>query len=514
MSVSDQSAVIAFLADPASWAPGVEKVERIDTHGAVVFLGGARALKLKRAVSFSYMDFSTPDKRRAACEAELAVNRRTAPAIYRRVRAVTREAGGALALDGAGTPVDWLVEMRRFEQADLFDRLAESGRLDRALIEDAALALAALHQGAERRHDHGGVASMRRVVAIDSGELARHGVLDETRVERWRTECFGEIARHAALFEARREGGFVRRCHGDAHLRNFVLWEGRATLFDAIEFNDDFAVIDVLYDLAFLLMDLWRRRRPHLANAAFNRYLAATADLGGLALLPLYLSARASVRAHVSLSIAAAQSGGARAAALRRDAADYLDLALAFLHPPPPVLVAVGGLSGAGKSSLARDLAPAVGGAPGAAVLRSDVLRKVLAGVAETVRLPPMAYTDAANDRVYGELRAQALAVLGGGHSVIVDAVHARAEERAAIEDCARQAKVGFVGLWLEAPAGVLSERLRRRRGDASDATVAVLEQQLGYDLGPIGWRRLTAAPDPESVAIAAKRLLPAAGRR
>jgi uncharacterized protein len=508
----DQSAVIAFLADPAHWGPGVEKVERIDTHGAVIFLGGARALKLKRAVRFSYMDFSTLEKRRAACAAELDINRRAAPGIYLRALAVTRESDGTLALDGRGAPVDWVVEMRRFDQAALFDRLAESGGLGRALAEDAGRALAALHRIAARRGDHGGLASIRNVIDIDGDEMARQGVLDPARVQRWRSASLAAIDRHAALLESRRQGGFVRQCHGDAHLGNFVLWEGRATLFDAIEFNDDFAVIDTFYDLAFLLMDLWERRHPALANAALNAYLAQANDLGGLALLPLFLSARASVRAHVSLSMAAVQPDPARAAELRRGAGDYLESALAFLHPPPPLLVAVGGLSGTGKSSLARALAPGIGPAPGAVVLRSDVVRKQLAGVAPTERLPPDAYSEAVNERVFAELRARAMAVVCAGHATIVDAVHARPHERAAIEDCARRAGVGFVGLWLEAPADVLVERLRRRRGDASDATEAVLRQQLEYDLGAITWNRLSAAADEDAVAAAAKRLLPAAG--
>jgi aminoglycoside phosphotransferase family enzyme len=489
-------------------------VERIDTHGALVFLGGDRALKLKRAVSFSYMDFSTVEKRRAACEAELAINRRTAPGLYRCVRAVTREAGGSLAFDGAGAPVDWLVEMRRFGQDALFDRMAEAGRLDHALAEDAGAALAALHRIAERRTDHGGLQSIRDVIAIDSAELARHGALGEARVGRWRTRSLEEIGRHAALLEERRQGGFVRRCHGDAHLRNFVLWEGRATLFDAIEFNDDFAIIDTYYDLAFLLMDLWERRHPDLANAAFNRYLTESEDLGGLPLLPLYLSARASVRAHVSLSMAAVQPDEARAQALRREAGEYLESAWSFLNPAPPVIVAIGGLSGTGKSSLARLLAPGIGAAPGAVVLRSDVIRKRLAGVPENERLPPGAYSEAANERVFAELRAKALAAAGAGQGVVVDAVHARAEERAAIEQCAKRAGVPFAGLWLEGPAEVLAERLRRRRGDASDANEPVLRLQLGYDLGVITWRRLSAAQDLEAVAAAARRLLPAAGKR
>jgi hypothetical protein len=514
--VGDQSEVIRFLADPANWAGAVDRVERIDTHGAIVFLGGERVRKLKRAVRFDYMDFSTPERRRACCEAELRLNRRTAPELYLRVVAVTREADGRLALGGAGEPVDWLVEMRRFDQDTLFDRLVESGRIEPALLEGAADAVAALHALAERRTDRGGAASHRLVIDTNCRELDRAAgkYVEAAKAAALRTRSLAALERLAPLAERRRQDGFVRQCHGDLHLHNICLVDGRPTLFDCIEFNDDFAVIDVLYDLCFLLMDLLHRRRPDLAGIAFNHYLEATADYDGLALLPLYLSMRAAIRAHVSLSMAEVQSEAARAAALRGEARTYLDEALALLDPASAPLLAIGGLSGSGKSTLARAVAPSVGPPPAAVVLRSDTLRKRLFGLAPTARLGPEGYTVEANTRVYAELRARAGRVLAAGHAAIVDAVHARPDERAAVEAVARAAGAEFVGVWLDVPPAVMAARIGERRADASDATVAVLEKQLAYDLGEISWHRLAAGGSLAELTAAVLRLLPGAAKR
>ena len=294
MITEDQAEVIDFLASPATHGGAV--VERIDTHTAIVFLAGTRAWKLKRAVVFDYLDFSTVERRRALCEAEVRLNRRTAPTLYRGVTAVTRNAEGSLALGGSGHPIDWVVEMNRFEQEALFDRLASRGRLDPDLMPQLASAIAGFHLTADPRPDHGGKAGMEWVVDGNAAGFAEFGkFLDPAVSERVTADARRAIARHGALLDARRQSGFVRQCHGDLHLRNIVLLEGRPTIFDAIEFNDEIACNDVFYDLAFLLMDLWRRRLPRHANAVWNGYLSETADLNGLPLLPLFLSCRAAV---------------------------------------------------------------------------------------------------------------------------------------------------------------------------------------------------------------------------
>lgn len=514
--VEDQSEVIAFLSDPASYGDGRAKVSRIDTHGAAVFLVGARAYKLKHAVKLPYMDFSTIARRRAACEAELRLNRRTAPEIYRRLCPVTRAADGELALGGAGRAVDWLVEMVRFDQKLLFDRMAERGELDGALMEQLADVVAAFHAEAERQSGGGGAEALERV--IDNNARAFESftgrVLDAAQARRLTGAARGSLEAHRELIERRRRAGFVRRGHGDLHLRNICLFEGRPTLFDALEFDERLATHDVLYDLAFLLMDLWHRDHRDFANLVLNRYLWHQPELAGLALLPLFLSCRAGIRAHVSASMAEWQDDAAKVESLHDEARAYLALGLEFLTPQAPLLLAIGGLSGSGKTTLARSVAPGLGRPPGAAVLRSDVVRKQIMGVAPTQRLGPEGYERSVTTRTYATLRARAGDALRAGQSVVVDAVHARPDERAALRQVAEDAGQAFLGLWLEAPPAAMAERLKARRGDASDATLAVLEQQLAYDLGEVAWRRIDTGSGIEATAERVTRLLAAGLQR
>ena len=504
MITEDQTLVIDFLA--ATSTHGGVPVEQIDTHASVVFLAGARAYKLKRAVRFDYLDFSTPERRRVLCEAEVRLNRRTAPALYRGVVAVTRQDDGSYALGGTGRAVDWVVEMNRFPQDAVLDRMASAGALDLELMAPLAMAIADFHKSAERRPDHGGKAGMAWVVEGNAAGLTEFGkrCLDPSATHRLADDAGREIERRAELLERRRESGFVRQCHGDLHLRNIVLLDGRPTLFDAVEFNDEISCTDVFYDLAFLLMDLWRRKLPRHANVVWNRYLSETADFDGVALLRLFLSCRAAVRAKTSATAAQLQRDPQRRRELEEMAREYLAMAEDLLHPAHPCLVAIGGLSGSGKSTLAVGLAPSVGAVPGAVVLRSDVNRKRLAGVPPLQRLGPEGYSAPMSDRVYATLAEQAARVLRAGHSVVVDAVYARASDRAIIEDVARRASVPFIGLWLDAPEPLLIGRIAERRHDESDADAHVAVMQRAQDTGDIRWYPLDAGGPATAVLSSA----------
>jgi aminoglycoside phosphotransferase family enzyme/predicted kinase len=515
----NQGEVAAFLADPR--IHGGQPVERIDTHGAMVFLAGDRAYKLKRAVLFPYMDFSTVERRRAACEAEVRLNRRTAPNLYLAAEAVRRRPDGRLALGGAGEVVDWVVVMRRFDSAALLDRMADRGALTEALMRALAEAIAAFHDAAEPRPDQGSADAMAWVIEDNVAELrGEPGLFPVDAVDRLARRSTAALDRVRPLLERRRAAGAVRLCHGDLHLGNVCLidgrLDGRPTLFDCIEFDDRIAAVDVLYDAAFLFMDLEHRGLRRLANVVANRYLELRDGYDGLALLPLFLSARAAVRAKTGASAAAAQGDLAWAAALRTQAADYLERALGFLAPPPPCLVAVGGLSGTGKTTLARALAAELGAAPGAVVLRSDVLRKRLLGLDEGARLGPAGYRADVTARAYATLAERARAVVSAGHAAIVDAVCANPDERAVIERAAREAGVTFRGLWLEADEATLVARVAAR-GDASDATPAVVRRQSGYSLGSVAWARIDARGDVvqtkhRAAAAIAGRKAPRAG--
>jgi len=493
-SETDQADVIAFLASPETWGvPG--PVERIDTHAAIVFLTGGEAWKLKRAVRYPYLDFSTPERRRAVCEEELRINRRTAPDLYLDLAFVGRTKDGALTLN-AGEPVDWLVHMRRFAPECLLDAMAQDGPLPPALMRVLADAIAAFHDRAEVVTCPG-AARVRAVIAGNRASMAAlpADLITGDQRETLYRRSIARLEALAPLLDKRAREGRVRHGHGDLHLANICLWQGRPTLFDALEFDTDLAVTDVLYDLAFLVMDLCRRGLAENANLVLNRYCDRTGEAEGLAAMGLFLSMRAAVRAHVEASAALTQQSPALRAAKAEASRGYLAAALAFLEPAPPRLVAVGGLSGTGKSTLAGTLAACLAPPPGSRWLRTDVLRKTLAGKAPETHLPATAYTPAANRAVYDALFEQARRLLASGMCVVVDGVFARPDERAALAAVARDTGVPFTGLWLTAPPEVLRDRVGARTGDASDADAAVVDRQLGYDLGELGsWHIVDAS--------------------
>ncbi len=501
MSEASQQAVIDFLTDPATH--GGAQVKRVDTHAAIVFLTDRRVLKIKRAVKFPFLDFSTLEKRKAACEAEIEVNRAYAPQIYRGVVAITRE-GSALAVGGTAKPVEWAVEMTRFDDSQTLDHLAEAGKIDGKLADALGRVVANAHANAAVVKDADFAKALREIADQNEQDIvaardlfappAVNALVEATRLALNKTR---------ALLIARERDGLVRHCHGDLHLGNIVRLDSEPVLFDALEFNPAFATIDVLYDLAFLLMDLVERSLTQQANIVFNRYLGETRrdnDLDALAALPLFLSLRAAIRAKVT---AARRDQDAKT---EKSAKDYLALAGKLLLPPAPMLVAVGGLSGTGKSLLARHLAADILPAPGAVWLRSDVERKVMFGVAETDKLPEAAYARDVTARVYASLSLKARRVLAAGHSALVDAVFADPTERAGIAQAANGAP--FRGLFLTADLAVRIQRVGARIGDASDADAAVAQRQEQYDIGASDWYEIDASRAPDETLARARAAL------
>jgi len=510
-----QDEVLAFLARPSSYEPAPDTVKRIDTHAAIIFLAGDFAYKVKRAVTLPYLDFSTLEMREAVCRREVEINRRTAPDIYIGVVAITRGREGALAIGGKGQPVEWAVKMRRFDQSKLLDRLAEQDDLPIEAMSSLADKIAGLHAQARanRRFDHDGAMS-RVVIEPVSKAAGKAPPLIAKREAVGFVRAFQEeLGRNRTLLERRARQGYVRRCHGDLHLRNIVMIGDAPVLFDAIEFDEDIATIDILYDLAFLLMDLWHLDLRAHANAVFNAYIrypeagGPLAALEGLRLLPLYLAARAGVRAMVALDRLAVVKGQERDKA-RQEFIEFFGLASGFLETRGPRLFAVGGVSGTGKTTLARNLAPFVGDAPGALVVRSDVERKRLAGAGETEKLSPRHYTKRATGLVYRSCFAKAEAALAAGHSVILDAVFARRDQRQRARQIADREGVPFAGIWLEAPERKLVERVEGRSGDASDADAGVVRRQLDYDLGDIDWLRVDSGGNAGAVCRNVRRRL------
>ncbi|MEJ1976113.1 MAG: AAA family ATPase [Acetobacteraceae bacterium] len=464
--IPDQAETWAFLQGLAGRPP-------IETQISVVFVGEDTVWKLKRAVRLGFLDFTAVDARRHFLRRELALNAPGAPGLYRDVVPVTRSAGG-LTLGGSGTPIDWVLRMARIPAADFLDVRAEAGPLDPAMLDALGDMVAAAHGRLAPESLDDPAAAMRRSVQTNAQAALASG-LPPSAVAIWRQAALARAERCAPLFAQRAAAGLVRRAHGDLHLGNICLWQGRPVPFDALEFDETMATIDLGYDLAFLLMDLDRRAGRAAANRVLNRYVARTGDAGLVALLPLFLSRRAMVRAHVA--------GGAVGA-------DYLAAALSHIQPTPGCVVAIGGLPGAGKSTLARALAPGLGPAPGALVVRSDEVRKRLHGVAPEQRLPPAAYSGEANQRVDAELLESVRQA--GDHAVIVDATFLDVGLRQAVAGIGRP----FVGIWLEAPLDELARRVAARSGDASDATPDVLRRLAVRSPGAGDWHRVEADSD------------------
>lgn len=489
-----QDRIFAALTDSATH-PGVR---RIDTHAASVFLQGRRALKIKRAVQFPFLDYSTLEKRKAACEEELRINRPLAPQIYHRVVAITDESDGSVKVDGPGRPIEYAVEMSRFDESRTLDHLAKAGPLDANFASAAADAIVASHATATRSDGEAWVSSIPGLIDGNSNGLRTGNHFEAGEIARLGTASLTMFRGLRALLIERGRQGFVRRCHGDLHLANIVSIDKKPVLFDAIEFDAQIATIDVLYDLAFTLMDLLRHDQRYAANIVLNRYLAATPpeNLDALSALPLFMSVRAAIRAQVAL--ARLKPSHSSNPGIADDARRYFGLARALIHPPAPRLIAVGGLSGTGKTILARALAPVVTPQPGAVVLRSDVVRKQMFGVEETHKLPASAYTPEVTARVYDMLAQHARRVLAQGHSAIIDGVFAREDERDAVAALARERNVPLSGLFLVADLATRQARIGGRRGDASDATQEVAALQEHYNIGQVGWATIDASGTQE----------------
>ena len=489
-----QERVFAFLSDPTAHPD----VRRIDTHAASVFLEGNRALKIKRAVRFPFLDYSTLEKRKAACEEEIRINRPFAPHIYHRVVAINEARNGSLTVGGDGTPIEFAVEMSRFDEQQTFDHLATAGPISPELAADIANAISASHAIAARADVTRWVESILGLIDGNTKGLRSGATFPNEEVDDLGDASHQAYVRLRDLLEERGKQGFVRRCHGDLHLANIVSIGGRPVLFDAIEFDAKIASVDVLYDLAFPLMDLLRYDQTLAANIVLNRYLTTTAieNLNALALLPLFMSLRAAIRAQVLL--ARLNRPKSDRAGILDEARIYFKLARSLILPPAPRLIAVGGLSGTGKSVLARGLAPFVAPQPGAIVLRSDVVRKQLFKEDETKRLPSNAYRPEIGKQVYATLLERARQALRQGHSVIVDAVFAQEAERAAITKMAGELGVPLTTFFLVADLAARRVRVGRRQGDASDATVEVVALQERYNIGYVGWTIVDASGTPE----------------
>jgi len=505
---TNQQQVIEFLSDPASYAHASEGVRRIETHGAVLFLVGDEVYKIKRAVRYPYMDFSSLGKRESACRTELSINKPNAEKIYLDVVPIVREADGGFALNGEGEVIEWAVHMRRFDDNQLLSQLVSKDQLTPALACELAAVLARYHSKAKPLIAAGAASRFEQVMYELHQFFGSESGLPESACQYFNDQTSKRLIQVRSELERRGERGFMVRGHGDLHLGNIVIIDGHPVLFDALEFNESLATVDVLYDLAFLLMDLLVQGCQPQANLILNRYLyecARPENLSGLEALPLFLAVRAGIRSMVARQQEVLTGHGPNKAL---NASRYLEHANSFLTASSVCLMAVGGLSGTGKTTLARDLAPAIGGVVGAVHLRSDLERKALFGVSETSRLPTDAYTSDASRKVYASLFAKAEQVLKAGQAVIIDAVFLEKEDRQAVQQIAQERQVPFLGFWLETSRAEMHQRIISRQADASDATPEVADRQLERALGQMTWTVIDSSGEAQQTLAQAQLFL------
>ena len=498
---SHEQRIIAFLSDPASYPDRPLNIDIRETHGARVFLAGDYAYKVKKPIRLPYLDFSTLEKRAEFCRRELEINRPAAPDLYLGVIPITREGDGRLAFAGAGPVIEWVLQMKRFPQEMLFDQLPREIIGERATIESLADAVISSHLAATPVKTGDGPRRIEMLIRqLSASFTAAPDIFDAADADRFTFEASAQLTAARLCLRFRGRAGYIRRCHGDLHLRNILLLDGRAVLFDALEFDEELATIDTLYDLAFLLMDFHHRDMAAIAVRLLNRYLylsGAKADIYGLKALALFLALRAGIRAMVNADLARQKTGDEREAAVDR-ARGYFQAALQYLHPPAPFLIAVGGFSGTGKTTLAAALAERLALPFGCLHFRTDLERKAMFNVTETERLPAGSYTRETSDKVYARVLDKARIALKSGQRVVVDAVFSTEAEREAVEKIARRLNIPFTGLWLDADEATLAARVTGRRNDASDATADVVRQQLARGAGTMQWRKINAGGSPQ----------------
>ncbi len=482
-----QQRLVRRLLDPARYPHGAQAVEHIETHISHLLLAGDYAYKIKKPLNLGFLDFTRLADRAHFCAEEIRLNGRLAPDIYLR-RVAIAGTPEAPQIDGAGPPIEYAVEMRRFPQEALLDRRLAAGELAPELMDALALRIARFHASAARAKADSPYGHPPTVIQPMRENFAQFDPLPAADPLRRRLEGLAvwTEARFTALretLERRLADGFVRECHGDMHLGNIAVWKDTLIIFDGIEFNAELRWIDVVSELAFLTMDLDARDAPAYARRVLNGWLEQSGDYAGLALLRFYQVYRCMVRAKVHAIRAAQPEGVARerAAATAR-VEDYVRLAQSYTAAAQPQLVITHGFSGSGKTWAARRLVEA----RGFVQVRSDVERKRLHGLAAEARtdsgLQEGIYSAPASDATYARLAELAAAILEAGFPVVVDATFLERERRQAFARLAAQQGVPFHILDLVAPRAVLEARIRDRHAsgaDASEADLAVLDRQL-----------------------------------
>lgn len=488
LTLERQAALVAALADPVCYPHPVGTVQHLETHISHILLAGDYAYKIKKPLNLGFLDFTSLARRHACCLEEVRLNQRLAAALYLDCIPICGSVENPRLGGETGEALEFAVQMRRFPQEALLDHGLEQGVLQPYHIDRLARQLAAFHTDSARAEPataFGTPAQVHHPVAENFTQIRPllHDPADLARlaaIEAWTVAHYAQLQ---PVLAARKAGGWIREGHGDLHLGNMILRDGDILIFDCIEFNEDFRWIDVMNDLAFLLMDLHRRGVPRFAWRLLNGYLEYSGDYGGLAVLPYYQAYRAMVRAKIAaIRQGQADLDAAARVAIQQECRAYLALAQAFTRPPQPFLLITHGVSGSGKSYLSSHLAETLG----AIRLRSDVERKRLFGMSPLAdsgsALNQGLYTAEAGRRTYEHLRTLADELLTAGYPVLVDATFLEVAQRQPFRALAQEHGVPFVLLVCGADPATLRDRVGRRKAsgtDAAEADLGVLEQQL-----------------------------------
>jgi uncharacterized protein len=470
--------LIKALCEARAYDHGVATVRSIETHISWVLLTGQFAYKIKKPVNFGFLDFSTLEKRRFYCHEELRLNQRLAADWYLDVVPITGHPDHPK-MDGIGEAIEYAVKMLQFPSPQTLRELAESDELSTDEIDQITSIIVDFHGTIEKADEqshygdwHWFVENFDHIRPLLDDRLQ---LLQLVTIETWSRD---EWTNKSPLMQRRKQQGYVRECHGDLHLGNMILINGKVILFDCIEFNPMLRWIDVISEVAFLVMDLLHLGYDSYAYRFLNRYLQETGDYHGLALLRYYLVYRALVRAKVALLLMAQNADADVCVQARSEYAVFANLAERFTKDSRTVLIISHGFSGSGKSMFASQLAEKIG----ALQIRSDIERKRLFGysaqAATCSGIDSGVYTQEAGQKTYLRLVELAKIVLEAGFSTIIDAAFLKAEQRNLFWQLASECHVQFFIIDFQAPDETLCERIRQRQNDASEATVDVLHQQ------------------------------------
>jgi len=462
----------------------VDACELIETHISWVILTGEYVYKIKKPVNLGFLDFSTLDKRKFFCDEELRLNKRLAPEIYLDVVKVI-ESQNNLVLNGDGKVIEYAVKMRQFQQYMQFDHLLSRNELTREMIEATAGLLAEFHQSisiAERETNYGNPEQVYQPVAENFSQIKERLFEKNTlklvsTIETWSEKQFSQLKN---IFLQRKKNNFIRECHGDLHLRNIAWYQNNPLAFDCLEFNENFRWIDVVSEIAFLIMDLDDHQQNIFARILLNKYLELTGDYSGCRVLQFYLVYRAMVRAKVD-AIRASQEGIDKHEKIEAldECQSYLELAENYIQQHSPILIITRGKSASGKSTLTQILLEKLG----AVRIRSDVERKRLFNIDNNQDTKTDAnqgiYTSDSTAQTYAKLLELAGYVIDSGMPVIIDATFAKQEQRILFKELADKKKVNFFILEFTASDDELRKRIKARVNDISDADIGILEHQI-----------------------------------